>query len=1202
MVQAEKNKINFTASQSAAIGGASRRTVVSAGAGTGKTAVLVERFVSLVISGAAGVDQILAITFTEKAAQEMKSRIGERLAEEGRMEEYRQVENAWISTVHSFCSRLLKENPFSAKIDPEFGIIDETEKAIAEEELFDQLFDETDDGFLALLQFYNEKEVKKALLSYIGLQRSLGRDISHIDRVLAAPQKLLEKVEAGLKSRKDALSRIILNNLDEVKEVYTAGALEKKRLEALEYAVDVRSAEINADTLQDFRSILKGMRSTPLKGCDPGDYVFVYDRLRAILDAVKSENVLMHYDADDEKQLLEQRTLFLKAAKRYWELFDLHKSSMSVLDYEDLQLKAKAVLTFDKPVLDEFLARFKQVMVDEFQDINPLQKEIIEIISQRANLFMVGDVKQSIYGFRNADVDLMLDEQRRALESGESSSISLRENFRSSEGLINFFNDFFSKLWLDDDFPFEPLVYNRGDSGLAIPDRPSVEFHLVPTIKHSRKSGDEVSAAKNIDTARQYESVAAAGRIKELVEKEQLEVFDKGLGTMRPVCYGDVAVLCRSGGIFRLYADAFDDIGVPYYFLKSRTYFERHEVTDVINFLDVLDNPLQDVKLTAVLCSPLFCVQDDTLVHLGLSVGERRNDDPWLFFALSSINKASGISDDEQEKLSSFRNIFQKLSTIKNRVPPADLIERAVEMTNYEMRLFCDRLGPKRSANLRKLIDIAQKFSSRGHSGIGAFLRYYQAIKENAIEEAEAPTETVESDSVKVMTVHAAKGLEFPVVFIADIGREFNIKKPSFLPHKELEIAFNLKSNLIENNQYHDERKGKRSASYLMAVDEINKRELAEEKRLLYVASTRARDLLIFTGAISAGGNSSNTVARSGSKWVLDYLGEHIELGEGPVENVIEFEGFNARLNIFHEVEIPEKRRSKKKVIDQYRKEIAAGHSISGPESSDFTPTLESIKKQIIFDSEFEEKYFPARLSVTDILMYTQCPMRFYAEKVLGYSEELFYEEESSSDTSGLHGAELGSIIHESLSRINFAGEIDQQLDEIAASLPYSQNETDQVVELMKTFLSSEYIGKLKNAKKYRQEYPLELLVDETLIAATLDLMWDDSDHGHFLLDFKTDQNIPENGQHELQMRLYCLMINDILGYTPTEAILYYLRHNKTVVLPVTAKEIDDTRQELGGTVQRICENRFEPVVQRRCASCGYSGKLCPITDILAQR
>ena len=1201
MIQTDKNQIKLTASQSTAVGAAGRRTVVSAGAGTGKTAVLVERFVSLVVSGAAKVDQILAITFTEKAAREMKSRIGERLAEEGRMEQYRQVENSWISTVHSFCSRLLKENPFSAKIDPEFGIIDETEKAIAAEALFDQLFDGTDQEFLALLQLYNEKEVKRALLGYIGLQRSLGRDISHIDQVLAEPQKLLDKVEAVLKLRADALSRIISNNLDQIKDVNAAGALEQKRLEALEYAEDIGGAEINAAILENLLSILKGMRSAPPKGSNPDDYKMVYNRLQAVLDAVKNEAVLIHYDKDDEKILLEQRLLFLKAAKRYWALFELHKSGASVLDFEDLQLKTKAVLMTDKPVLDQFLARFKQVMVDEFQDINPLQKEIIEMISARANLFIVGDVKQSIYGFRNADVDLMLNEQSRALDSRETSSISLRENFRSSAGLINFFNDFFSKLWRGDNLPFETLVYNRGETGWAGSNRPAVEFDLVPAMKHSRKSGAEVAAVQNIEAARQCEAAAAAAKIRALVEKERFEVFDKNIAAMRPVRYGDVAVLCRSGGIFRIYADAFDDIDVPYYFLKSRTYFERREVTDVINFLDVLDNPLQDVKLAAVLCSPMFCVRDDTLVQLSLFAGERKPDRPWLFSAVSSINDHGAISGEEQEKLSSFRDIFQKLSTIKNSVQPADLIERAVETTNYQLRLFCDRLGPKRAANLRKLIDIAQKFSARGHSGIGAFLRYYDAIRENAIEEAEAPTETVESDSVKVLTVHAAKGLEFPVVFIADIGREFNLKKPSFLPHRELEVAFNLKSNLIENNHYHAERENKRSASYIMAVDEINQRELAEEKRLLYVASTRARDLLVFTGAVSASGRGSKKGPRSSSEWVLDYLGDQIDLSQCPGENVFEFEGFSARVNIFHEAAPPKKRRAEKKVIDQYREQIVAGRSISGPGSSDFNTTLESIKKQVLFDAEFEEKYFPDRLSVTDILMYTQCPMRFYAEKVLGYTEDIFYEQQRSSDISGLGGAELGSIIHDSLRRINFAGDTGRQLAEIAAALPYSQNEIDQVVELMKTFLSSQYIDKLKNAKRYRQEYPLELLVDETLVAATLDLMWDDGDQGHFLLDFKTDQSIPEKGEHELQMRLYCLMINDILGYTPTAAILYYLRHNETVVRPVTAKEIEHTRRELGRTVRRICENRFEPAAQRRCASCGYSGKLCPITNRLAR-
>jgi len=1204
MVQIEREQITFTKAQLEAVTGTSKTTVVSAGAGTGKTAVLVERFVQLVLSGRARVDQILAITFTEKAAIEMKSRITSRLQQEGLTEEYRKIENAWISTVHSFCSRLLKENPFPAGIDPEFNIIDDAEKAVAEEELFDRLFDEPNQDFLTLLELYDEDAIKKALIGYIELQRSLGRDVNHIDSVLADPGKLLDLIEQRLKSRKQTLSKIILTNFENIRNIKAAGALEKKRVEALENIDEIRANGINREMLETLLSVLKNLKPKPLKGCDPNQYEIIYNSLKTVLETIKKEESILHYDRDIEKKLLQHKTWFLNAAKHYWQLMDQHKRDLNVLDYEDLQLKAKAVISDDPAVRNEYLNRFREVMVDEFQDINPLQKQIVELVAQRANLFTVGDVKQSIYGFRNADVDLMLDQQQRAARDAGCSSISLSDNFRSASALIDFYNDFFSDLWRGDDFPFEPLTCCRNDPGQEN-EYPLVQFHLIPTVKRARVQQDDSVAVQGMDAARQCEVFAVAREIRKLVELEQFEVFDKETERPRSVRYGDVAVLCRSSGIFRLYADAFDELDMPYYFLRSRTYFERYEVKDIINFIDLLDNPLQDIKLAALLCSPMFCLSDDTLVHLSLFARENQIESPWLFPAVTAINHQRGIAPDEYQKLNAFRDTFEKLTSTKNMLSPAELIERIIETTDYETRMFCDRLGPKRVANVNKLIDIAQRFDAKGHSGIGAFLRYYNAVQDNAIEEAEAPTETVESDSVKVMTVHAAKGLEFPVVVIADIGRDFNLRKAPFLPHRQLEVAFNLKPDLIDNNQYHSKREANCSASYLMAVDEIRKRELAEEKRLLYVASTRARDLLIFAGAFNIRENelkNRSASAKSTADWVVAYLAKHLDIGDRPSEQVVDINGVKAFVKIFTESEQAQSSERKRKIIDRHRQDIAAGRAIKTTISEESAKLLEAIEKQIRFDEQYTRKYFPARLSVTDIIKYADCPMKFYAEKVLGYAEDLFFEADESAAGPGLHGVGLGSAIHECFSRIDFKSAIEPQLEEIHGSLTCSETDSDLIISLMKNFLSSSYTDQIRTARKYRQEYPLECLIEDMLIAATVDLLWYDHENNLHLLDFKTDRHIPQSAQHELQMRLYSLMIDQILGYTPRRAILYYLRHNQAKVLPVSAETLIETRSEFERLLHDICENRFEPAPGNLCGGCGYHGKICLAIDTLAQQ
>jgi ATP-dependent helicase/nuclease subunit A len=519
-----------------------------------------------------------------------------------------------------------------------------------------------------------------------------------------------------------------------------------------------------------------------------------------------------------------------------WSAYDAAKREMGVLDTEDLQAECVRLLRTSPAVRRRYQRRFRHLLVDEFQDTNPLQMRLITLLHVTArqkhesepippnSLFVVGDVQQSIYGFRNADSALFRDLASAFRTGRYGAYVPLTVNFRSRPEILALVAAIFQQVWRGTAIPFAPLTAGA-------------EF--------DRKPGPSVEALLTKDLYRRdyipLEAQCLASRIRTIVESRELHLtsrLDPRCG--EPVRYRDVAVLFRSLTDIERYEDAFARAGVPYFVVGGgRGYYARHEVRDLLNVVTVLESPMDDVALSATLRSPFVGSDVETIYRLSLAAG--REDTPAtsvrqmshrtpLISGIRRLLESGELPPDEEAKLESFLEIVDRLRAQEDRIPIGRLLERLISHTHYDARLLYRSGGRRRLANVRKLLQIANAEPVIGARG---FIQRLKEISVLSDREGDAPTEEEAADVVRFLTIHSAKGLEFPVVVLADLSR--NLLRPergAFICSRR-ELALGARID------------GEPSISY-RAIDQRRQEEDKEEsERLLYVAMTRAREHLI---------------------------------------------------------------------------------------------------------------------------------------------------------------------------------------------------------------------------------------------------------------------------------------------------------------------------------------------------------------------
>jgi ATP-dependent helicase/nuclease subunit A len=891
----------WTPEQRTAIESTGGSVLVSAAAGSGKTAVLAERCAHLVAGAQPPCDvmELLVVTFTKSAAAEMRSRIQsalqKRFAANPSPRLQRQlalVEHAHVSTLHAFCADLLRRNFHRARIDPDFQTLDENESLLLQSEVAEDL-----------LERKHERDETGEFRNLIDAYAD-GHDDRLMERVKSASQLL------GSLRNRDGWIR---NTLDEIREA-SANPQEKSLLgrrlieeiktvlarlerQATENAAAIRKMDRRlvgyADQLDQFRNFLKqfgdvlaahGLDALVSEIRDWRATIPVAPRVAAtvpgkdlakamfdgVRDAMKAESLeeLTRFDSqmwrDGMGMILPHAQAFLDLVSEFDAEYARAKNRDRTLDFSDLERRTLAILCEnpddDAPAIPTDLARsqheqFRHVLVDEYQDINEIQDAILTLLSREclgdrdrrpANLFCVGDAKQSIFRFRLADPRRILQRQKYLSESPERGRvIHLRDNFRSRAKLLEAINSVFQRLMTrqtaeidyDDTQRLTPGAKFPADSGPAIFAGAPIEMHLLPhEVEDSDDSDAELERAE-------YEAMLVADRIEEMLGKagSPPRLVQRN-GSMQPIEFSDIVVLLRA---MHFKADFFADVlrkrGIPVHSENGAGFFHATEVRDVLCLLQILDNQQQDIPLAAVLRSPLAGLPepDDALAAIRVAFpGDEEHPIPFheavRRYALEQDDALAARLRDFLIQLSDWRDLA-------NKRPVAELLWRLYERTGY--LAYCCGLpdGRQRVANLVYLHERAGQFGTFRRQGLRRFLQFLEGLR--AERDINRPTIAADAGNVvRVMSIHRAKGLEFPVVFIPDLGKVHNFgdEKGAILVDREAGLGMDVvdRSRLIRYPSL---------ASTLVAMT-LHRQTLAEELRLLYVAMTRAKEHLILIG------------------------------------------------------------------------------------------------------------------------------------------------------------------------------------------------------------------------------------------------------------------------------------------------------------------------------------------------------------------
>ncbi len=904
MTSAEPKRLEsavLTEDQRRAVGSAATRICVNAGPGSGKTRVLVERVARGVDTGRLKLDRILALTFTENAASQMKDRLMHRFEDPAQR---RSVEQAAISTIHGFCSGLLHDHAIEAGLDPRFRVLDEIEAGVLKDRVLSQVLDEFEEKDHASFEAFTRHFGPK-------WKDSLRKGCEETSRRAADPGNAESLVAAGQAPQR--IFELVNRRLTEI------GTLVKGDRRYRELVAEIQGliARRQIKEAEDFK--LTGLRNKEwnaiLKDFREGDGL---DTLPALEASLVEEAAAAH-----RRRIAE----LLAACHRSYEA---EKARLSTLDFDDLERRA-ALLLSDSGQAKRASEPFDEILIDEYQDTSLMQAQILERMAPLRTFFVVGDPKQSIYAFRNAEPRNFSDAWKHAdIDDGR---LPLREDFRSRHEILAAVNTYFAGIQGFGGAPgFAPLL-----AGKTFPSKgePSVEV-LVTLVEEQRRSCEAAHLARLI--------------------RERFS--DR---------YGSVAMLFRSTSDMSIYEAALREQGVPYFAETGRGFYEAREVSDVVNFLRVLDNDRDEIALATVLRSPMFGVSDDALYLLAAARAERR-------VKLGEVlGDGVELPEDDRLRVKRFQAVFTRLREESARRLPGSMVREIVAATGYEALLRRTRGGRRKIANLRKLADVARALGDSvvGIDSLGALTRAIDQFRKSEIRVGEAQVPASEG-GVRLMTMHAAKGLEFPVVILPDLSRGpwRESSEIDYLPEFGIGCVFQMS--------------GEDSASPTLALRNIRQvtsaRDKEEEDRLLFVAMTRAEDHLILSGSKIAGRLAE----------LLKSF--HVDLPDrdsAEVRHVTGNHPFDLALRVYHQAPL---------------EGVRATTVPAAPAAAFALPAVQEA---------FLEGQSDFSAAVTDVMEFVACPRRYYLGRYIGFAGEVRGDEGERKDE--FPASERGTAVHQVL-------------------------------------------------------------------------------------------------------------------------------------------------------------------------------------------
>ncbi len=1226
----------FTPEQRAAIRSRTGASLLAANAGSGKTAVMVERFAAAVREDGVPVGGILALTFTEKAAGEFAERLRRRLTELGEAEHARAVDAAWIGTIHGFCARVLRTQPLAAGLDPRFEVLDEPAAS------------------------------RVAAAAYEDALNAWGRGSSAIDLTASYGPALRDLVLGAyhsLRARGHARPRLAIPVEKPAPDATALAAAAEAALADLKLAgAGVRVCAAR-DALEACRAQLAAGATAPPGGSPrvpfPGELAPA--ELKRGAKALESDACEAYREAwaayraaCGEHHARSALQLIDGLLDRFGEVYEAAKAARAAVDFDDLELRTRDLLA-DPVRRARWAERFALIMVDEFQDTNGVQLEILEAL-ERDNLFAVGDEFQSIYRFRHADVGIF---RSRADTLGAGRVRGLAVNFRSREELLDVLNATFAPELGE---RFTPLKAGRVETSpdgvmrlfdLAPPSgAPPVEL-LITETKGWEELDERLGLAGGGDQPwRRAEARLIAHRLREEVDAGR-----------RP---GDCVVLVRATGSLRLLEQALEEQGLPTYVVGGRGYWSQEQVRDGLAWLRALANPRDETALLTVLASPFCGAGADALILLagagreegrGLwgalqELAAEANGDPGGEIVASRGEIAAWRSDDvpADGEIAAWRgddmpadaeivasrgdaaaggetaaaaggaaSILARLSPVPagevarivavtrllaaereraERAPLEVLLERAIAATGYDLAVLARPGGDRRLANLRKLMRLAREFERAEGRDLRGFLADAAARDLAEAREGEAALESEGLDAVRLMTIHRAKGLEFPVVCVADLGRKAGGMRSPLLVGRD--GAPGLRLYALGGGDSVPTPAWERLAEAEAQAD------AEEERRLFYVAMTRAQELLILSGGTDT---EKWPAARPGGP-PIDWIARAVA-GETPGDAIVTraWDGRPARV-----------------MCRLNTAETLPATALSPkPPARSAPSTALPAKPASVPRSPQRPRPAPQRLSYSQVADYAKCGYRFYLRRILrlpAVEAPPFDQDQPAHELTGIDARTRGSIVHAVLEHLDLADPQLPAADEIrrlatryvAAEL--TREEIEDVQQLVRAFTTSPLRQRLANATSIRKEAGFSFTLDPDgagpLVNGFVDVIATEPDGTTVVVDYKSDR-LSENEtpsslverDYATQRLVYALAaLRD--GAPKTEVVHLLLeRPGEPVTVTYDHTQAPELAARLQSLATGILEHRY-PVTQHPhrdlCAECPGRAALCSHPESLTLR
>ena len=1243
--------VQWTKEQEEAIYKSGSDILVAAAAGSGKTAVLVERIIQKLLDkeNPIDIDSLLVVTFTNASAQEMRNRIGEALEKAlaenpSSMHLKKQLsllQRASISTLHSFCLEVVRKYAYLLEIDPAFRIADDLEIDLIKQDVLDELFEkwyalegEEQENFFQVIDCFSsdrsDVEVENMILDiyHFAIQNPWPDHwLDQLADVYQIPDEWKEADFDWLQMMKKEVNGQLASIQEHMQEAlriclepdgpYNYTETVEADLKDLQTALDLTDS--SWDELQTF---FQKSTFSRLSGKKMDCNEEKKKQVKAIREDYKKQwnqlknkwfkrNLMGHLE--DMQELAPVIKTLTELVKQFKERFTAQKREKAIVDFSDLEHLCLQILIDETSEPGHFIPsqtaleyqkQFTEVLVDEYQDTNLVQETILNMVTKQegpGNMFMVGDVKQSIYRFRHAEPSLFIDKYKRfSSPDSLARKIDLARNFRSRKQVLDGANYIFRQILNEElgemDYSEDAeLIYgNKMYDDLELNDEEPELVIIDQEAKEENDPGEDEEDYQELQKA-QLEGRLYAKKIKSWIgtnNHQPLQVYDKEAGRQRNIKYRDIVILLRSMTWAATIEDELKKQGIPVYAELSTGYFEAIEVKVMISVLKVIDNPRQDIPLASVLKSPIVGLNEDELATIRL---EDRHGS--FYDALKKYSRKN--NGETADKVSRFLKQLEKFRFESRQGALSELIWNIYRTTGYYDFVGGMPGGRQRQANLRALYDRARGYESTSFRGLFRFLRFIERMEERGDDLGTARALSEQEDVVRIMTIHKSKGLEFPVVILGAMDKKFNMQDLSekYLLHKDKGLAVKyidpVKRVIYPTLYYH-------------AIQEEKKREmLAEEMRVLYVALTRAKEKLVMVGTVSSFEKKREkwqsvlrhsdwvlpTYGRKAAKTYLDWVGAALirhrnndilrmeEIGEDVSDEIVNDES-TWKVSVIHASELANLEEKSAEENMELKENLSAWK----PVETENSQLDQLVEERLSFAYPYEQAVsLRAKQTVTELKRQRQLMDEYSSDQLVrSYTPPIVKRPAFMQKEKTMTAAEKGTAMHTMmqhlpLNKVMAADELEEYAQHLVEKEILTKEETEVIdfLAIEKFFETDLAERMIKNASAIYREVPFNLTLpassvyadwendtdEQVLLQGVIDCIIPDQ-NGWIILDYKTDaideevtDRLKEKlmKRYETQLSLYRYALEKIWKQPVTKTYLYFFA--KQLILEVPAEE-----------------------------------------------